>query len=52
MDTLFSLTLASGRGGVASATMFADAGQNEGLEHRKEIQMEEREIRGAGSTGV
>ena len=49
IDTAFGLTSASGRGAVASAIMFADAGQNEGLEQGDEIQMEDREIRGTSS---
>ena len=47
IDTAFGLT--SGHGTTASAIMFADGGQNEGLEQGEEIQMEEREIRSTGS---
>ena len=52
IDTAFGLTSVSGRGAAASAIMFVDAMQNEGLEQGEEIQMEEREIRGAGTIGV
>ena len=48
IDTAFGLTLASTHCAVTSANMFPDAGQNEG----EEIQIEEREIRNAGSLGV
>ena len=49
IDTAFGLTSAPNHGAVTSAIMFADAGHNEGLEQSEEIQMEEREICGAGS---
>ena len=49
IDTAFGFTSAPSHGVVASAIMFADAGQNEGLEQGEEIQMEEREVRNAGS---
>lgn len=42
--------LCHGHGTVASAIIFADVGQKEGLERREEIQMEESEIRTAGSS--
>ena len=47
IDTAFGFT--SGYGAAASGIMFADSGQSDGLEHGEEIQMEEREIHGAGS---
>ena len=50
IDTAFGFTSGSGRGAVASAIMFADVGGNEGEDQGEEIQMEEREIRGAGSS--
>ena len=49
IDTAFGLTSASSHGTVTSVIMFMDARQNEGLEQGEEIQMEEREIHGAGS---
>ena len=52
IDTAFGLTSASGHGVVASAIIFADAVQNEGLEQSEEIQMEDREIHGAGNSNV
>ena len=52
IDTAFGLAPASGRVAAASVIMFADAELNEGLEQGEEIQMEEREIRTAGSSGV
>lgn len=48
IDTGFGLTSASGHDVVASMIVFADDGQNEGLEQGEEIQMEAREIRSAG----
>ena len=50
IDTGFGLTSPSDHGAAASTIMFADGGQNEALEQDEEIQMEEREIRGAGSS--
>ena len=49
IDTAFGFTSTSSHGAVASAIMFADAGQNEGLEEYEEIQMEERGISSVGS---
>ena len=49
IGTAFGFTSSSGHGAVASAIMFADAGQNEMLEQDEEIQMEDREISSAGS---
>ena len=51
IDTAFGLNSVSDRA-VASMIMFADAGQNEGSEQGDEIQMEDREIRGAGGSGA
>ena len=49
IDIAFGLTSASCYGPVTSAIMFADGGHSDGEEQSEEIQMEEREIRGAGS---
>ena len=50
IDTAFGLTSTSSHGAAVSAIMFADDGQNEGLEEREEIQMRERETRSASSS--
>ena len=50
IDTAFGLTSVSGHGAIASAIMFADAGQNEGLEEGEEIRMEGREVCSTGSS--
>lgn len=42
IDIAFGMTSASGHGVVASAIVFADAEQNEGLERSDEIQMVKR----------
>ena len=47
IDTAFGFAPTSTRGAAASVIMFADAGQNEGLEEGEEIQMQDREIRSA-----
>ena len=52
IDTAFGFTSTSSHGAGASAIMFTDAGQNEGVEQGEEIQMEERETHSAGSSGV
>ena len=52
IDTAFGSTPAFGRGAVASTMVFADAEQNEGLEHGEEMEMEEWESHGAGSSGL
>lgn len=49
IDTAFGFTSGSGHGAITRAIMFVDGGQNDGLEQGEEIQMEEREIRSAGS---
>lgn len=46
IDTAFGLASASGHSTDVSTVMFADAGQNEGLEPVEEVQMEERAVRG------
>ena len=51
IDTAFGVTSMSGHGGASSTIMFADGGQNEGLEQGDEIQLEEREPRSDGSSG-
>lgn len=52
IDIAFGLTSGCSHGAVVSVIMFADARQNERVEQGEEIQMEERETRGAGSSGV
>ena len=52
IDTAFGFTSASSHGAVASTIVFADAERNEWLEQGEEIQMEERESRGAGRRDV
>ena len=49
IDTAFGFTSGSGHGAITWEIMFVDGGQNDGLEEGEEIQMEEREIRSAGS---
>ena len=41
IDSGFGLSTSSGRGASRSAIVFADAGEDEGLEHGEEIPMEE-----------
>ena len=43
IDTAFGVTSTSGLDAAASAIMFADSEQNEGLEQGEGIQLEERE---------
>ena len=50
IDTAFGLGSAVGRGAVASAIMFADAGENEGEVQGEEIQLEARETSSPGSS--
>ena len=50
IDIAFGFTSASDHGAVASAIMFADGRQNEEEEQGEEIQMEDKEICGAGSS--
>ena len=50
IDVAFGFTSTFGHGADASVIMFADGGQNDGLEQGEEIQMEERETRSAGSS--
>ena len=47
IDTAFGFTSAFGHGAAASTIVFADGRQNEGEEQSDEIQMEDREFRGA-----
>ena len=49
IDSAFGLMSASSNGTVASAIVFADAGQNEREGQDEEIQVEESEIRSASS---
>ena len=50
IDIAFGFTSAFGHGVAASAIVFVGDGQNEGLEQEEEMQMEEREIHGAGTS--
>ena len=50
IDTAFGFTSASDHGAAVSTIMFVDGRQDEGEEQSEEIQMEDREIRGAGSS--
>ena len=50
IDSAFGFTSVSGHGATGTTIIFADGGQTEGLEQGEEIQMEEREIRSAGTS--
>ncbi|KAH0835016.1 hypothetical protein J3R83DRAFT_10741 [Lanmaoa asiatica] len=49
IDTAFGFSLTPNHGVAASTIMFADAGQNDGIEEGEEIRLEEREISSTGS---